>query len=162
MWPSEAQAAYVACAIDTDGWVSLRETRRRTPGDFRLTPNVGVTNQSVELIHRVADFSGVARNISRNGVKGAADGRKIVTVQDIWQGYWRSPLHVIPILELAIPYLLAKRQRAQWVLEFAKSRISPAGKVYRSGRPYTERDWELMRWVRDANGKSARIGESAI
>lgn len=152
LWTPEAQLAYVACAIDTDGWVSLR-LQKRDEGGFRITSSVGVTNMNKEFLERIAHFAKVPENISRNGRKGR-DRRGVVTRQDVWQSYWRSPIHVFEILSRVLPYLIIKRQRAEWTLEFAESRISPRGMVYRSGRPYTRRDVELCRLVIEANGSN--------
>ncbi len=149
-WSIEARAAHLACALDTDGWISLRNTNH-TGGHPRLVCNVGVTNQSREFLTFLAQSADVPINIGLNGRTGR-DSRGIVTRKECWQVYWRSPLHVVPILKLTLPYLIAKKERAEWVLEFAKGRIAPSGKVNRSGKPYTQRDFELANLVIQANG----------
>lgn len=151
-WSKEAQRAYLAASIDTDGWIGLRQTRR-TDGSTRLTPSVGATNASKDFLLRLATIASVPPNMSTNGHVGR-DSRGIVTRAPVYQSYWRSPLHVLPLLELAEPYLLAKRDRALWVIEFCRSRITPAGHVARKGSPYTDRSWELAALVCEANGRS--------
>ncbi|MCJ7828153.1 MAG: hypothetical protein MUP81_00235 [Dehalococcoidia bacterium] len=149
-WTLKTRAAHLACALDTDGWIGLRNTNH-TNGHVRLCCNVGITNQSREFLTHLAKSAGVPLNIGLNGKIGR-DSRGIVSHKECWQVYWRSPLHVIKILELALPYLIVKRERAVWVLEFVKGRITSNGKVNRSGKPYTERDFELMKLVTTANG----------
>lgn len=154
LWTPEARRAFIACAIDTDGWVGLRIDRRPT-GALRFTAMVGVCNQNRDLLQHFADCAGVPPRFGTNSKPGT-DHRGIVTRRHTWQSDYRSPLHVVPILTLALPYLIAKRERAEWVLEFAQSRITPSGKVYRRGRMYTERDHELARLVSAANGRGSR------
>ena len=149
-WTPEARAAHLACALDTDGWISLRNTNH-TDGHTRLVCNVGITNQSRELLAFLSESAGVPLNIGLNGKIGR-DSRGIVTRKETWQVYWRSPLHIVPILKMALPYLITKRERALWVLEFAESRITAKGKVNRSGKPYTARDFQLAALVVNANG----------
>lgn len=150
-WPADVKAAYLACAIDTDGWISLWS--HLNAGVQRLTPTVGVTNVSTEFLERIVAITGFVKTPDVNGKTGS-DARGIRTNAPVWQMSWRSPLQVVPILEQALPFLVVKRERAEWVLEYARTRINPAtGLVYRSGRPYTERDLELCSLVTAANGK---------
>ena len=149
-WSLETRAAYLACAIDTDGWVGLR-TLCRNDNTFRIYPHVGVTNQSIDLLKRLAVIADVPFNVSLNSHIGR-DSRGIVTRASCWQCYWSSPIHVIRILEMAIPYLVAKQERAAWTLEYAKSRITANGCVARKAHPYTQRDWDLAEMVIAANG----------
>ena len=159
-WTPEARAAHLACALDTDGWISLRHTRHSGDGHSRLTCNVGITNQSREFLAFLAESAGVPPNLGLNGKPGR-DSRGIITRREVWQSYWRSPLHVVVILELALPYLIGKKDKALWVLEFARSRITSNGKVNRSGKPYTSRDWELQALVTAANGNKSFSGDTA-
>ena len=159
-WTVEAKVAHLACALDTDGWIALRANGHKGDGHPRIVCNVGVTNQSREFLSHLAQSARVPLNLGLNGKIGR-DSRGIVTRKECWQVYWRSPLHIIPILEMALPYLIAKREKALWVLEFAKGRITPNGKVNRSGKPYTERDWELMKLVVNANGNKHNKGDTA-
>lgn len=156
-WSLETKAAYLACAIDTDGWVSCRVLEHKD-GHYRIGASVGVTNVSVDFLHRFADCANVPRRYTANGKVGR-DSRGIVTRATVWQSYWRSPLHVISILEMALPYLLAKKERAEWTLEFCKSRITKNGKVDRKHSPYTHRSFELARFVTLANGKAETVYE---
>ncbi len=158
-WSLEARAAHLACALDTDGWIGLRNTSHKD-GHTRLTCNVGITNQSREFLSHLAESANVPLNIGLNGKIGR-DSRGIITRKECWQVYWRSPLHIVQILETALPYLITKKERARLVLEFAKGRITPNGKVNRSGKPYTERDFELMRLVTNANGNKNLKGDTA-
>lgn len=153
-WTAQTKAAYLACAIDTDGWIGLRQTKR-VDGSKRLTPNVGVTNQSKEFLERLSVIADVPLNMSLNGKPGI-DERAIVTRTECWQSYWRSPIHVLQILKMAEPYLIAKRERAMWVIEFCESRISENGLVNRSGKPYDLRAWQLAKMVTDSNGRSGK------
>lgn len=143
-WTSSTKAAYVACALDTDGWISLR-LDSRGDGTKRICANVGVTNQSTEFLERIAVLCAVPAHLTTNAHVGR-DSRGIVTRNPCYQSYWRSPLHVVKILELALPYLIAKQERAEYVLEFAKRRIVN-GVVQRRHNPYTERDWQLVELV---------------
>lgn len=151
-WPEEARSAYVACAIDTDGWVSLR-VRARGDGAGRIIACVGVTNQSREFLERVAAACDVVARISSNGKPGR-DSRGIITREPCWQVQWRSPLEVQKVLAVALPFLVAKYERAAWAMEFVESRITDNGFVHRSSRPYDEHDWELARLVTGANGRT--------
>lgn len=150
-WNSEAKAAYLACAIDTDGWISLRFSNHGD-GRTRIAASVGVVNASVALLERFAAFAEVPPKVHRGGQVGT-DDRGIVTNGDVWQGTWSSPPQVIKILGKAMPYLLAKQDRALWTLEFCHSRISPNGLVARRWQPYTPRSWELACSVSLANGR---------
>jgi hypothetical protein len=143
-WPDSTKAAYVACALDTDGWISLR-THSHKDGYARISCNAGVTNQSIEFLERIAALCGVPPHMTTNGKPGR-DSRGIITRAPCYQSYWRSPLHVVKILRLAMPYLVAKRERAEYVLEFAERRIVN-GVVQRRHKPYTERDWQLLELV---------------
>lgn len=154
-WNKEAKRAYLACAIDTDGWVSLRSYSRSDDSSKRIQAIVGVTNQCKEFLERFAFLAEVPFNIGLNGSVGK-DARSIITRSEVWQSQWSSPPQVLRILELAEPYLVAKRQRALWAIEFCKSRISVSGKVNRRWAPYTDRSWELCILVTLANGRTPK------
>lgn len=149
-WSNETKSAYLACALDTDGWITIIRMKRADDGSFRLYPNVGVTNQSTEFLSRLGDIAGQVIRIGTNA-RGGVDQRAIVTRRPVYQIHWRSPAHVVPVLEMALPYLVAKREQAEIVLEFARSRMTPTGKVHRSSAPYTERTWSLYEAVAALN-----------
>ena len=150
LWIPEMKAAYVACAIDTDGWITIQFHKRVDDGSVRFYANIGVCSQSLLFLNQLSDFTGLPPRIGTNSRIGK-DNRAIVTRQVCYQILWRSPLHVVPLLEQVLPYLLIKRRQGELVLEFARSRLSAKGLVNRSGAPYTARTVEIAYSVRSLN-----------
>jgi hypothetical protein len=112
-----------------------------------------VTEPVREFLERLAAAADVPLRIGLNNRPGT-DARAIRTKAECWQIMWRSPIDVRKVLTLALPFLVAKYERATWVLEFVESRITDNGFVHRSSRPYDEHDWELARLVTAANGRT--------
>jgi len=155
-WSEETKFAYVACAIDTDGWIGLGNIIRKDNGTKRITCTVGVTNQNVELLKRIATICEVPFNLGLNNRVGI-DKRGINTTKECYQVIWRSPKHVIPILEKCMPYLVAKNEQANNVLEFAKRRLQSKQKGLRGSKPYIERDFELVQECRVLNNTNRKF-----
>lgn len=153
-WSEETKAAYVACALDTDGWIGLGFSGKRD-GTKRLSCSVGVTNQNIDLLKRIATICEVPFNLGLNDRVGK-DYRGIKTTKPCFQVMWGSPIHVIPIIEKALPYIISKREQGNIVLEFAKSRITPKGKVYRRQKPYTSTDFELVMKCKILNNRKPK------
>lgn len=145
VWTHEASAAYAACALDTDGWIGITITKREEPQAFALS--LGVSNQNRDFLLRVAGICGVPPNIGASTPAGR-DSRGVVTKKQCYQAYWRSPLHVVKVLSIALPFIVIKRQQAELVLEYAASRITENGHPKRGRNfPYTDRQREIAHEV---------------
>jgi len=148
-WSEEAKLAYAAALIETDGWVGLTSIFRKDTNAQRITPLLGLTNQNIELLHRISIILEIPFHITTNGRPGR-DSRGIRSKLTTYQVKWNSPLHLIPALEKILPYMTVKRARGLAVLEYCKGRITQEGKVHRRSKNYSPRDFELVAFCKDS------------
>jgi len=137
---------YLACAIECEGHISLqygRKTYNKDNGDLaiQILPRVGFTNKDDLLTEKVVRIS-KAHNI---GCHVGSDCRLNGCKQTLWNGMKR----VKSLLEFILPELLAKKERAEIVLEFINSRLSNPN----IHEPYSLKEWFLFREIRMKNGK---------
>jgi len=156
-WSDQTKYAYVAAIIETDGWVGLISTIRKDNNSHRIIAYVGLTNQNIELLQRVATIMEVPYRVTFNGRAGQVSRGIITTRKDTFQSVWRSPIHIIPFLEKIIPYMTVKRDRAIAVLEFAKGRITKDDKVHRRSKLYNSRDFELVTFCKKSYNEELKV-----
>lgn len=152
----EMKAVYLACAIDTEGWISLRYHKHGS--GHRIGASVGITNQNVEFLKTIATIAEVPLRMGINQQTGK-DNRGIITRKPVFQLYWSSPKDIVVILQKALPYLIIKKARAEAVLEYCKGRVVTKQKGLRGSIPYTVKDFELVKFVLKENNRSKKIQE---
>lgn len=148
-WSEESKLTYAAALIETDGWVGLSSNFRKDNNTQRIIPLLGLTNQNIELLHRISTILELPFHITINNRPGR-DSRGIRSKLTTYQVKWNSPLHLIPTLEKILPYMTVKRARGLAVLEYCKGRINSEGKVHRRSKHYTPRDFELVAICKDS------------
>lgn len=121
---SETQCAWLAACLDTDGYISLRIWTNKRPlpkyktvknprSNFRISPYLGISNGDIRLVRRaqiVVNCGSIRARLSKYSKNICFD----------WEV--KDSLNVIPILEQVLPYLIVKRDKAQIILEWAKTR----------------------------------------
>ena len=151
---NETKNAYLACAIDSEGCISIR---KNSHGErFRLSGTIGISNTSLDFLSVLASMSGQPFNLSKNGRVGVKKSNGIISRKQAYQVTWRSPRHIIPILEKIIPYLVIKKDRALALQEFILSRMSHENMRGVKG-VYTEKELQLCDMVTIMNGKSKKF-----
>ena len=101
---TEPEKAWLACALDTDGHISITHLYGKLHN-----PIVGVSNTNKELVEKAASLIGVNVKNGRGTIKPM-----YVAVS---QGRWACSI----ILPQVLPYLIIKRENAERVLEWVKS-----------------------------------------
>lgn len=155
-WSDETKRCYLACALDSEGWIGLGYTKRKESGDKRVRAFIGVTNQNIKYLERILTICDMPYKISLNADIGT-DNRKVNTTKKCYQVQWNAVNDVIKILELALPYLVIKRQQALNVLEFCKGRTNIHIKGMLGNKPYTPRDFELAEQTKALNSRKILI-----
>lgn len=134
--------AYLAGLVDGEGCITIVKCKeKRTKQGFRFFPLVVITNSSKDLIENVRDIIGFGRIYFR---KESSRWRKLyqLKIQDM--------KNIIGFLEGILPFLILKKEQAEILINFCRSRIN----LYRGrGRkaPYTEEEFSWYEQVRKLN-----------
>jgi len=103
---SASELGYLACAIDSEGWIGITRIHGATQFDFTLRPKVSISNTSRSYLEYIKSLLKLTIfSQTKNKVKG----------QGRWKESWQLILYpsllrlLIPKL---IPYLRAKKEQA--------------------------------------------------
>lgn len=138
----DTEAAWLACAIDGEGYLSKRDFENRSEG-ARPWPQVfvGVTNSHRGFIEKACRLLG-SSSISVHKAEGKAPGgysRKKPMYHTTVSGHEK----VLAALESVLPYLEIKKEKAMEMTRFIRGRawgrLSPEGLNRR--REATKRSW---------------------
>jgi hypothetical protein len=140
-------AAYLAGLVDGEGCVGFTLSRRK----FHLHPTLGIANSDKRIIAFVEKWLPVLVI----GEQPANRGQKIISRRVVYRASI-SGLTVGKVLSQIIPYMTAKKRRAEAVVEFCEIAMSRQW-----GKKYDARQIELYLFVRKANSRlGARWHES--
>lgn len=104
---------YLACAIDTDGSIHVSKTSLRS-GKGGYTFKVTFSNNSLDLVKHVKSLIGCKREIEPPQERKNKNWKLIVSDQKT----------ILKLLTFIEEYLIVKKQKALWMIELCKSRLS--------------------------------------
>lgn len=139
---------YTACAIDTEGSISLLKRKRKygkmIKYHMHIYPRIKIGNTNLEWINYLREFLGIG-NITTNGVKFQEHNWKKAYIIVI--GGWQD---IHDLLEQIIPYLIIKRKQAELLYEASKLHLPNLG---RSSKLYSKRIFEIQEEITKLNKK---------
>jgi len=149
---TQTDLAWLAGIWDGEGHFSIRRTLqgngKKGP---QYSPRVGVTNSNVQILTRVRqilnalDVSYYFREKGDGGFPGSDRQCWVISVETM--------VNAVKVITHVRPYLIGKGFQADCILEYCNRRMVHLKRVGgNERRKYTERDFELVRLVYEANG----------
>ena len=155
---NELRLAWLGGVTDSDGCISMSERNRRGRREINVT--FVITNSDplfIELVASILSENGVAHHVDWHAPsqKGGWNKKPFGTVR--CTGY-----KCLAVLNLLQPYILAKNEQVNLVLEFLENRISNSTPSVLM--PYSKRDWEIFDRVRELKhaGASETTRETSL
>jgi len=144
---TETEKAYLAGIIDGEGSICI--TRKKQCSSHKYTtyqPYIEITNLNKDLIDYISSKIPYAFKFTRPRTRINSRWRDAYTVQVT------GLTHIIELLEQIKPYLIVKRQHAEVMIEYCKSRLRHC---FANGKEksYTEREIQLYKKLRTLNSK---------
>jgi len=133
---------WLTCGIESEGHITLAWGRYSKGSCFQIVPRIAIANMVEKYIlnvQRISHHLGVGCYIEFDGGRG----KRTPMYRISWQGFKRAKR----ILEVILPGLITKRDRAQEVLSFIKRR-----EAVKSNVPYSQEDINSFLRVRKING----------
>jgi len=126
---------WLACAIDTDGWISLKRQKQTRGNKGKVytyyCTAIGFHNNNREIVEKFAKLIDAKVHPNR-GKK-----RRIS-----WTTVKTSREKVTKILEEVLEYLIVKRARAEYLIAYNRFRLNnPGDHSDRTTRVIKDRDW---------------------
>jgi hypothetical protein len=132
---NEDIAKIAAWSIAWEGHIGFHRIRnKKAKNGYLIGPNIGISNTNEELLKNFRDMVGMGRIYRSSKQKGK---RSTVFQWRIW-----NQEHAEEFLSAILPFLPAKKDRAEAVLDFVRSRRLN-GNHHTRGRPYTEEEIKL-------------------
>jgi len=140
---SHDEKLYIACAIDTEGSVSLLKQKRKY-GSIHIYPRIKIGNTDIEWIDYIKQILGKGNTLS-NGVRFEETNWKkaYILVVNGWQD-------VHDLLEQIIPYLIIKKRHGELLFEASNIHLPNLG---RSSKLYPKRIFEIQEEITRLNRK---------
>lgn len=114
------QARVIAMALDTDGSIGISKNKRKGTEDFRIRPSIQFYNLSKPLVDYVRNLIGYGVNVhAYKGDEAFNSKYKLYSYRTV--GMLQQTLNLLIAIE---PYLIVKREKAQLIIAFCKSRLS--------------------------------------
>jgi hypothetical protein len=148
---SEIERAYIACAVDTEGTISLLKKQRKMRGmktsHIHFYPMVKVGNTNMAFLENIERVLGMDEKIYDNGAKWKTHNWKQTRVLVI-----RGWDDIYSLLEQITLYLIIKKRQSKLLIEACKIHLPDLGRPI----PYPERMFEIQREIMKLNirGKS--------
>lgn len=141
---------WLACAIDTDGYVGIKDHRfKRRERRYRyFLPAIGFGNSHRGLTEHFGKIIGVATPPPPHDAGGKPHYKKMNRVQ------LHNTKKIKKILEDIIPYLIAKKERAEYVLAYCNHRLDAPGD---HGPSKSARHQEDEKWYNEYASRFKRI-----
>ena len=137
---SPVDATWLACALDTEGWVCFHRQYRRGDEQY-FSPFIGVGNTDTRFIDKVRSLTpGIAWN----------------TIVRLPVGIHRKTMYQLRtdrtgairgVLEAVLPYLIIKREKAEAMLKW----ITIRSQSNSLRRPHSVEEMNFINLVRDLN-----------
>jgi hypothetical protein len=110
---SDVQAAWLAAAIDSEGFISLNVHQRKGQSVQHFFPVLGVCNNDSRYIGRVAEWVGAeVTTIRERKTPMGYRTLKVITV---------SRIAIAGVLERVKPFLIVKQRQAEIVIQFCRA-----------------------------------------
>jgi len=156
---SKTETAYLAGLWDGEGSITLWKNIRKESGKPRLIASLVFVNTNLKMIEWVEDkLVKIGAPFHRHVIKSDPKrfgGRH----KDCYQLTARNRESVERTLRVLLPYLVSKKEQAEIVLSFVRSRVEQMRKT--KGRPsnttpYTKKEFDMELRIRQLNklGKS--------
>ena len=149
---TQTDLAWLAGMWDADGHFSIRRvvlSKSKTP---QYSPRLGLTNCNTQILSRARqildslDIGHYFREKPDGGFPGSNRQTWVIAVETM--------TNAVKLITAIRPYLVGKCFQADCILEYCDRRIkvSDRKKHNNASRKYTQREYELIRSVFDANG----------
>lgn len=114
----ETQKAWLACALDTEGTLSIYECQRRSRHTSQFKSRITICNTNDLFIYEI-------KKLCPDSFINPKRGNAIQRHENRWKSLFEIELNVDEarrILVLIMPYLIVKRRQAELMLEFLNLR----------------------------------------
>jgi len=138
---SDLDRVWLACAIDTEGTITLGKNKRDTTFiPFRIFPLINISNKNLEFMEKFRNLVGGRYVISKG--KSAYD----LAIN--------SESRVYAILKEIVDFLIIKKEQAQLVMKFIELKAQLVKECKKKNKPfwYTEEMLKIFKEVRELNG----------
>jgi len=149
----EIDLAYLAGALDGEGCFTIarKADKRYKQWGYSYSPMIYFTNTNADFIARISeilDAFGISGHIMTRK-QPMKTGNKDYYVISI--GRFSS---ISKLLDLILPFLVAKKGQAKLLNRFVKVRLEKNHEKYKSQNPYTDEEISLVQQIRTLNGSS--------
>ena len=137
---SEIDKSWLACAIDCDGHVGIKLQKQKQKGikyEY-VIPLIGFSNTSISMANKFGEIISAKVHSIKQGKP--YDHRRTNTCVT------HGTKKIRKILEQIIPYMIAKRKRADFVLAFCEHKLSIPGD---HGKGKSSRLHDDLKWLRE-------------
>lgn len=147
---TQTDLAWLAGICDGEGHFSIRRVvlKSKTP---QYSPRIGITNSNVQILSKVRfiiDALGIGHYFREKDEGGFAGSSK-----QCWVIAIETMTSAVKFITHIRPYLIGKGFQADCILEYCERRIKYFDRSKgNAARKYTERDYNLVRLVYEANG----------
>lgn len=106
---SNLDATWLACAIDTDGHISIQKRKNKVKGKLYdiCLPEIGFTNNNYDISKKFGDFFQI----------------KPCLCKYTWRVYTHNTKKIMETLTECLPYLIVKKEKAGLMIEYCKFRL---------------------------------------
>lgn len=162
---TQTDLAYLAGSMDADGYFSIRRTiQKGGHKNAQYSPRIGFVNSNTLIltkVRQIMDDLNIKYYFKENGC-GGFDGSKKQT----WRISIETMTNSVSLITAILPYLTGKKFQAECILEYCERRIAVSG-INRKGKcntkkKYTQRDFELVNNVYEANGDIRGTSETIV
>ena len=149
---TDAEAAWLACAIDSEGTIALQVYHQRGKETPRVVAYVNVVNTDPRYVDHV---EALIRKVASGCHRGVRTRTKPGHLPVLFAAV-SNELRVRPVLESVAPWLIIKRDRAEALLTYfsARAEIRSQWRGRRGSAPYGD---ELQRLYEDFYGGDAVV-----
>jgi len=147
MLSEREKAIYLACALDTEGWVGLAKIKDvRYSGDVRFQPIIDFVNTSEDWINLIAFL--MDNHVYHQTLENRPNRRTC------WRIISQNSKYLSTLLPKLIPFLIVKRKQAELLLEAMEILMSRrCVKGCKRGRLYPNRMFDIKEEITKLNKK---------
>lgn len=159
---TQTDLAYLGGLWDADGYFSIRRTcQKKGTKRPQYSPRLGFVNSNTMIltkVRQILDNLGI-KYYFREKDSGGFDGSK----KQVWLIAIETMANAARLITAIRPYLVGKSFQADCILEYCERRLKYADrKRSNDARKYTQRDFELVKNVFDANGDLRGTSETIV
>ena len=136
---SEIEKVWLACAINTDGHVGMKLSKQKQKGKIYeyVVPQFGFSNTSYPLASRFGELIEYKVSTMTEGKPYAHKRTNKCTTHNT------QKIH--DLLIQIMPYIIAKRKRAEYVLGFCKHKLASPAHHGKGRSERLDKDLELLK-----------------